>query len=227
MKNFVSLLFVLAFMGMTQSCNTAKGLPGVPGISPAAALTGIQSLLGGASSSALSTFAGGNVLSNAVMKQVLPKGLSNITNVLGSSGAAGSNALGLLNSAMGSVIPDVAGSVLGDATKGIAGADALNLLKGGGTGATDFLRNAAGSNLKAALIPAMTAKLTENGGLGAITSALGGQAGNLLGAGKPSLADLASTGAVDGLFAMMGNAEKVERANPTDPGLKDLLSKLK
>jgi len=97
MKNFVSLLFVLAFMGMTQSCNTAKGLPGVPGISPAAALTGVQSLLGGASSSALSTFAGGNVLSNAVMKQVLPKGLSNITNVLGSSGAAGTNALkGLL-----------------------------------------------------------------------------------------------------------------------------------
>jgi len=101
----------------------------------------------------------------------------------------------------------------------------LSLLKGGDTGATDFLKKAAGKKLAAALLPAITKNLTDNGGLSAITSALGGQAASLLGNGKPSLADLATSGAVDGLFAMMGNAEKAERANPTDPALKDIFGK--
>ncbi len=220
MKNFVSLLFTLSFVFMTQSCNVGQGLAG---LSPAKALGGVQALLGGASSNAIKGFAG-NVLQNEVMKKVLPPGLSNITGLLGNS-SEGTKALGLLNGALASAVPNVATSLLGNATKGIAAADALNLLKGGDTSATDFLKNAAGKNLTAALLPAMTKKLTENGGLGAITSALGGQAASLLGNGKPSLADLATTGAVDGLFALMGNAEKAERANPTDPLLKEIFGK--
>ena len=221
MKKFASLLFTLSLvLFSTQSCNVASGLAG---LSPAKALSGVQALLGGASTNALKGFAG-NVLQNEVMKQVLPPGLSNITSLLGNS-SEGTKALGLLNGALASAVPDVVTSLLGDATKGIAAADALNLLKGGETGATDFLKNAAGKNLAAALLPAMTKKLTDNGGLGAITSALGGQAASLLGNGKPNLANLATTGAVDGLFALMGNAEKAERANPTDPLLKEIFGK--
>ena len=114
---------------------------------------------------------------------------------------------------------------MGNATKGIPATDALSLLKGGNTGATDFLKKAAGQKLTAALLPVLTKQLTDNGGLGAITSALGGQAASLLGNGKPSLADLLTKGSVDGLFAMMGNAEKAERANPTDPLLKKIFNK--
>ncbi len=221
MKKFASLLFTLSLvLFTTQSCNVGQGLAG---LSPAKALSGVQALLGGASTNALKGFAG-NVLQNEIMKKVLPPGLSNITGLLGNS-SQGAEALGLLNGAIASAVPDVATSLLGNATKGIAAADALNLLKGGDTGATDFLKNAAGKNLVAALLPAMTKKLTDNGGLGAITSALGGQAASLLGGNKPSLADLATTGAVDGLFALMGNAEKAERANPTDPLLKEIFGK--
>jgi len=221
MKKFASLLFTLSLvLFTTQSCNVSQGLVG---LSPAKALSGVQALLGGASSNALKGFAG-NALKNAVIQKVMPPGLSNITNLLGNS-SEGTKALGLLNNALGSAVPDVATSLLGNATKGIAAADALNLLKGGDTGATDFLKNAVGSKLSAALLPAMTKKLTDNGGLSAITSALGGQAASLLGNGKPSLADLATNGAVDGLFALMGNAEKAERANPTDPILKEIFGK--
>ena len=205
---------------MTQSCSVNKGLAG---LSPAQALNGVQALLGNSSKSALGNFTG-NILGNAVMQNAMPKGLSTITGLLGKS-KNGNNALGLLNSAITSSLPDVASSVLSNATKGIAAADALSLLKGGNTGATDFLKKAAGQKLTAALLPAITKNLTANGGLSAITSALGGQASSLLGNGKPSIADLVTTGATDGLFSMMGNAEKAERANPTDPVLKKIFGK--
>lgn len=218
MKKLVSLLFAFSIVVMTQSsCSVSKGLAG---ISPQQALSGVQALLGGASNNALKGFAG-NVLKNAVMQKVMPKGLSNITNILGNS-SEGTKALGLLNSALGSTVPDLASSFLGNATKGIAAKDALSLLKGGDTGATDFLKKTAGKKLSAALLPAITKQLTNNGGLSAITSALGGQAASLLGNGKPDLTDLLTTGTVDGLFAMMGNAEKAERANPTNPVLKEI-----
>ena len=220
MKNFLSLFLTIAFVAMTQSCGVNKGLAG---LSPAQALTAVQSLLGNSTQSALSGFTG-NVLGNAVMQNALPSGLSNITSLLGNT-PKGTKALGLLNSAITSAVPNVASSVLGDATKGISASNALSLLKGGDTGATDFLKNAVGQKLSAALLPAITKNLTANGGLSAITSALGGQASSLLGAGKPGIADLATTGAVDGLFSMMGNAEKAERENPTDPVLKDIFGK--
>lgn len=220
MKKFVSLLFTLSLVVMTQSCSVNKGLAG---LSPAQALTGVQALLGNSSKSALSSFTG-NILGNSVMQNALPKGLSSITGLLGKS-SQGTKALGLLNSAITSAVPNVASSLLGNATKGIAAADALSLLKGGKTGATDFLKKAAGQKLTAALLPAITKNLTANGGLSAITSALGSQASTLLGKGKPSIADLATNGAVDGLFSMMGNAEKAERENPTDPVLKNIFGK--
>lgn len=221
MKNFLSLLFTLSFVVMaTTSCNVSKGLAG---LSPAQALTGVQALLGNSSKNALGSFTG-NILGNAVMQNALPKGLSSITSLLGKS-PNGSKALGLLNGAIASAVPNVASGLLGDAMKGIAAGDALNLLKGGDTGATDFLKRAVNQKLTTALLPAITKNLTDNGGLSAITSALGSQATNLIGQGKPSIANLATRGAVDGLFSMMGNAEKAERANPTDPVLKDIFGK--
>lgn len=220
MQKFLSLLFTLSFVFMTQSCNVNKGLAG---LSPQQALTGVQALLNGSSKSALTGF-GGDVLKNAVMQKAMPKGLSSITNLLGTS-SEGNKALGLLNKALGSAVPDVASSLLGNATKNIPAADALGLLKGGDTGATDFLKKAVGKKLSAALLPAITKQLTDNGGLSAITSVLGSKASSLLGNGKPSLADLVTSGATDGLFAMMGNAEKAERTNPTNPVLKDIFGK--
>ena len=220
MKKFVSLFFALSIVVMSQSCSVSQGLAG---LSPDKALSGVQALLGGASNNALKGFAG-NILANAVMQKVMPKELSNITNLLGNS-SEGTKALGLLNSAIGASVPDVASSLLGNATKSIAAADALNLLKGGDTGATDFLKKATGQKLAAALLPSITKQLTNNGAIDAVVTALGSQASGLLGNGKPGISDLVTSGAVDGLFAMMGNAEKAERANPTDPILKEIFGK--
>jgi hypothetical protein len=220
MKRIFSLVFVFTIFVGVQSCNVNKGLAG---LSPAQALNGVQALLGSTSQNALKGFAG-NALSNAVIQKAMPKGLSNITSILGNT-TQGTKALGLLNNAMGSALPDVATSVLGNFTKSIPAADALGILKGGKTGATDFVKKAAGNKLTNALLPVLTQKLTENGGLNAITSALGGQASSLLGSDKPSLASLATSGTVDGLFALMGEAEKKERANPTDPILKEIFGK--
>ena len=220
MKKFVSLFFALSIVVMSQSCSVSQGLAG---LSPDKALSGVQALLGGASNNALKGFAG-NILANAVMQKVMPKELSNITNLLGNS-SEGTKALGLLNSAIGASVPDVASSLLGNATKSIAAADALNLLKGGDTGATDFLKKATGQKLAAALLPSITKQLTNNGAIDAVVTALGSQASGLLGNEKPGISDLVTSGAVDGLFAMMGNAEKAERANPTDPILKEIFGK--
>jgi len=220
MKRFTSLLCTLAFVLMAQSCNVGQGLVG---LSPDKALSGVQALLGGASNNALKGFAG-NIIGNAVMQKVMPKGLSNITSLLGKS-SEGNQALGLLNSALGSTVTDIVPSLLSNATKSIPASDALSILKGGDTGATNFLKNATGNKLTEALLPALTRKLTNNGGMNAITAALGNQASSLLGSGKPSLSDMITDGAIDGLFAMMGNAEKAERANPTDPLLKEIFGK--
>jgi len=207
-------------LAIMPSCSLNKGLAG---LSPTQALGAVQTLLGGASTSALSGLTG-NILGNSIMKEVLPPGLSNITNLLGAT-SQGSKALGLLNGAISSALPDVAGGILKNATKNINPSDALGLLQGGDTGATDFLKKAAGAKLTSALLPAITQKLTANGGMKAIKSALGGQAAGLLGGGKTTIANLATSGAVDGLFALMGNAEKAERANPTNPDLKKIFGK--
>jgi len=115
MKKFVSLFFTLSLVLLTtQSCNVGQGLAG---ISPEKALSGVQALLGGSSKNALKGFAG-NVLKNAVMQKVMPKELSSITGLLGKTGE-GAKALNLLNGALGSAVPDVAASLLGNATKGI------------------------------------------------------------------------------------------------------------
>ena len=218
MKKFTSLLFTLSLvLFTTQSCNVSKGLKN---LSPEKALSGAQALLGSATGSALKGFAG-DILQNAVMQEVMPEGLSAITGILGKT-SEGSKALGLLNSALGSAVPDVASSLLGNIANGISAADAMDLLKGGDTGATDFLKKAVGSKLKSALLPALTNKLSGGGGLDMITSALGNQASSLLGNGKPSISDLLTSGAVDGIFAMIGNAEKAERTNPTNPLLKEI-----
>ena len=132
MRKFLPFLFTASLLFTSLSCNVNKGLTG--GISPAKALSGVQALLGGTTSSVLNGFTG-DILSNPIMQSVLPKELTTLTSVLGKSNE-GAKVLGLVNGALSSVVPNVAGSVLADATKNISPNDALSLLNGGETGAT-------------------------------------------------------------------------------------------
>jgi len=101
----------------------------------------------------------------------------------------------------------------------------LNILKGGDGGATNFLKNAVGGKLTDALLPAITKSLGAAGGGDLISKALGGSAASLLGGNKPSLENMLSSAVSSGVFGLMGEAEKAERANPTDPLLKEIFGK--
>jgi len=175
-----------------QACSVQSGLAG---LSPQKALSGVQDILGLASGSALKGI-GKNMLTNAVVGSVMPKELKAITGALGNS-EAGRAALGVINNAIGSAAPAVAKGVLGN-------------------------KNAVGGKLTDALLPAMTKSL-GNAGIGdLVSSALGSQAGALLGGNKPSLESLLTKATTDGVFGLMGEAEKAERANPTSDLLKEI-----
>ena len=202
-----------------QACSVSNGLAG---LSPAKALNGVTSLLGLAQGSALQGI-GKNMLTNAVVNAVMPQELKAITGALGNS-QAGKVALGAINQAIGGAAPALAKGVLGDALKNIPASEALNILKGGENGATNFLKNAVGSKLTDAIAPAL-AKSMGGANIGQlVTSALGDSAGNLLGGNKPSLESLLGQATSNGIFGLMGEAEKAERANPTDPLLKKIFS---
>lgn len=200
-----------------QACSVQSGLAG---LSPQKALSGVQEILGLASGSALKGI-GKNMLTNAVVGSVMPPELKAITGALGNSDA-GRAALGVINNAIGSAAPTLAKGVLGNALKNIPAGQALDILKGGSNGATNFLKNAVGGKLTDALLPAMTKSL-GNAGIGdLVSSALGSQAGALLGGNKPSLESLLTTATTNGVFGLMGEAEKAERANPSSDLLKEI-----
>ena len=219
MKKFLSLLMVTSMLIYGQACSVQSGLAG---LSPQKALNGVQSLLGLASGGALKGI-GKNMLTNAVVGAVMPPELKAITGALGGS-EAGQAALGVINNVIGSAAPNLAKGVLDGALKNIPAAQALDILKGGENGATNFLKNAVGSKLNDALLPAMTKSL-GNAGIGdLVSSALGSQAGALLGGNKPSIESLLTTATSSGIFGLMGAAEKAERANPTNDLLKEIFS---
>lgn len=219
MKKFLSLLMVTSMLFYGQACSV-QGLAGLAGLSPQKALSGVQSILGLASGSALSGL-GNNLLTNAALSAVMPAELKAITGALGKS-PAGKEVLGVLNNVVGSAAPALAKGVLGSAVAGIDPTKALDILKGGENGATNFLKNAVGGGLNDALMPALTKALGGAGVSDMLTSALGSSATGLLGGNKPSIESLLTQATSSGIFGLMGQAEKAERANPTDPLLKEI-----
>lgn len=200
-----------------QACSVQSGLAG---LSPQKALSGVQSILGMASGSAIKGL-GNNLLTNAALNAVMPTELKAITSALGQS-PAGKQVLGTLNNVIGSAAPGLAKGVLGNAINNINPSKALDILKGGENGATDFLKNAVGGKLNDALMPALTKALGGAGVNDMLTSALGSSAAGLLGGNKPSIESLLTQATSSGIFGLMGQAEKAERANPTDPLLKEI-----
>ena len=217
MKKFLSLLMVTSMLFYGQACSVQSGLAG---LSPLKALSGVQNILGLASGSAISGL-GKNLLSNAALSSVMPPQLQAITGALGKSDA-GQKVLGFTNNAIGAAAPALAQGVLANAVKGIDASSALDILKGGENGATNFLKNAVGSKMTDALGPALGKALGGAGVGDMLTSALGSNAAGLLGGNTPSIESLITQATSSGIFGLMGQAEKAERANPTDPLLKEI-----
>lgn len=105
-----------------------------------------------------------------------------------------------------------------NALKSITLSDALSILRGGDTAATDFLRTQTTPNLTGLLRPKMETTLQSTGAFSALdraSSSLGSFGGASLGANlKGQVIDFAVTKALDGAFFYVGEEERAIRKDP-------------
>jgi hypothetical protein len=127
-----------------------------------------------------------------------------------------------MNRAAEKAVPEAA-TILGDAVRGMTLQDAIGLVRGGDTSATDFFRRSSEQKLYAAFRP-IVEKQTAAAGVTKkykdFTKKAGGNAlaGTLLGASNGStntdLDDYVTREAIDGLFHVIADQEKEIRRNP-------------
>ncbi|MBK8197150.1 MAG: DUF4197 domain-containing protein [Acidobacteria bacterium] len=119
-----------------------------------------------------------------------------------------------LNRAAEAAVPEARALILG-AVRSMTIEDALGILRGGDTAATDFLRNRTETQLKAAFTPHVKAALSKSGAFTSMESYLSGI--GLGGATSTMQAELTSHAVslgLDGIFLYVAEEEKKIRENP-------------
>jgi hypothetical protein len=130
-----------------------------------------------------------------------------------------------MNRAAEKAVPAAAG-ILGDAVRTMTIQDAVGIVRGGGTSATDFFKRSSGEKLFTAFRP-IVVRQTESVGVtqkykafadraggGALGVLLGGGGGGRDGRSALDLDDYVTTKAIDGLFHVIGGQEQQIRSNP-------------
>lgn len=108
-----------------------------------------------------------------------------------------------------------ASKLVTDAVRSITFEDALAILRGGDTAATDYLRARTETGLRTAFKPHFTEALAGSGALSAVDSAVKRYGGGLVRTdAKTMLTDAAMTGALDGLFYYVAREEQAIRRDP-------------
>lgn len=108
-----------------------------------------------------------------------------------------------------------AAKLVTDAVKSITFEDALAILRGGDTAATDYLRARTETGLRTAFKPHFTEALAGSGALGAVDSAVKRYGAGLVRTdAKTMLTDAAMAGALDGLFYYVAREEQAIRRDP-------------
>jgi hypothetical protein len=130
-----------------------------------------------------------------------------------------------MNRAAEKAVPAAAG-ILGDAVRGMSIQDAIGLVRGGETSATDFFRRSAGEKLFASFRPIVAQQtasvgvtqkykaFSERAGGGALGALLGGSGGGRDGRSALDLDDYVTTKSIDGLFHVIAGQERQIRSNP-------------
>ncbi len=109
----------------------------------------------------------------------------------------------------------IAGKLVADAVKNITFDDAMTILRGGDTAATDYLKRKTEAGLRKSLQPQFKEALATSGALVALDSAVSKYgAGMVKSDTKTWLADEATTGAVKGLFYYLAREEQAIRRDP-------------
>ena len=102
-----------------------------------------------------------------------------------------------------------------DAVKSMTFEDAMGVLRGGDTAATDFLRGKTEDSLRKAFRPYFDAALKSSGALTAVDSVVAKYAPGVLKTdGRTWLAENATTGALNGLFYYVAREEQAIRRDP-------------
>ena len=119
-----------------------------------------------------------------------------------------------VNRAAESAAPTAQKLVIGG-VKRIAFEDAMGVLRGGDTAATDFLRRKTEANLRKAFRPYFDDALKTSGALMAVDAAVAKYGAGLVKTDpKAWLADNATTGALNGLFYYVAREEQAIRRDP-------------
>jgi hypothetical protein len=102
-----------------------------------------------------------------------------------------------------------------DAVKSMTIEDALGVLRGGDTAATDFLRKKTETSLRTAMRPYVEQQLNTSGALGAVDGVVAKYGAGLLKTdAKTWLTDNATSGALNGLFYYVAREEQSIRRDP-------------
>lgn len=130
-----------------------------------------------------------------------------------------------MNRAAEKAVPAAAG-ILADAVRGMTVQDAIGLVRGGETSATDFFRRTGEEKLFGSFRPIVAQQtatvgvtqkykaFAERGSGGALGALLGGSAGGRDGRSALDLDDYVTTKAIDGLFHVIAGQERQIRSNP-------------
>lgn len=108
-----------------------------------------------------------------------------------------------------------AGKLVGDAVTSITFEDALAILRGGDTAATDYLRAKTETGLRTTFQPYFSEALAGSGALNAVDGAVKRYGAGLVRTDpKTMLTDAAMTGALNGLFYYVAREEQAIRRDP-------------
>jgi hypothetical protein len=130
-----------------------------------------------------------------------------------------------VNRAAEAAVP-TATTLMVDAVKSITIEDAMGILRGGDTAATDFLRKKTEANLRKAFRPYFDKALESSGALATVDGVVAKYgAGMVRTDAKNWLADSATTGALNGLFYYVAREEQAIRRDPVKR-TSDLLRKV-
>jgi hypothetical protein len=120
----------------------------------------------------------------------------------------------------------IAGKAVGDAVRSMTFDDAMSILRGGDTAATDYLRRKTEAGLRVSLKPQFTEALGKSGALAALDTAVAKYGAGLVKSDtKTWLAEEATTGALNGMFYYLAREEQAIRRDPVKR-TSDLLRKV-
>lgn len=175
----------------------------------------LKEMLGKASDNALDQLAKPGAFSaDDAIRIALPgaggKGMSDLMNMAGKAGLTGD-----INGALNRAAETAAGQakpIFRAAIDKVTFKDAMGILRGGDTGATDYLKKSTGGEIKAKLLPLIRSALDQSGVMK--------QASQLkaFGMDENKLTDYVSGKTSDGIFTYVGREETKARQDPLGTG---------